>query len=352
MAYLSNITYKHFETPVSSLGDLPAPVAGVIQLKDNTTYRFQGLVNIDNNTIRCGVSNTLIGFDKSDDGIIYTGTSSAIEVTNQSITVSNILINIIDASGQGFSITNSTSFSSQIRECIISGAGKAGTINGGNLVAINNNIHASGYGWDIYGTVNKLGIAINYFENGNSTEHIHLETGTFNIVKIIDNDFTTNSPNVAISIDNDVVVSVLGGGSITGNTFNGSGQYISGISEVSLDWIIENNGRRVLNTSDTVTQRKVRSEEELDLFLALPDPTKYSYLLDAEEFVLTSPIVVPGSGTNGGLTFFGLGNNFTRLTTSTPSINMFEGGGNLFLNDMIVSCEGTNSKVFGISNRI
>lgn len=338
-----------FETPVLSLADLPAPVGGVITLEDNVTYRFQGLVDIGTNTIRAGVSNTLFGFDKSNDGITYSGTGNAVEVVDQTLSIVNmILIGSGGLTSQLVSVTNSTAYSFQVRECILAGNTQAGTVNGGNIIAINNNIHSAtlAYGWDTKGTINKCGIDSNYFENPDTTEHIHLELGSFNTIKISNNDFSINSPNPAILVDNgDVTINNNGAGTITGNTFTGTGSFISGISAETLDWILEDNGRRVLNTSDTLTQRKVRSEAELDLYLAEPDPTQYSYLIDSTNFVLSKPINVPGSGTNGGLTFFGLGNNFTTISTSVAQ-PMFTGGGNLFLNDMIISSNTTGSSVF------
>lgn len=350
MSFFSHLTGKYFEKIVTSIDDLPIPnIDGKIYLDANITYRFQGLTTSDK-TIVVDVSNTLMGQDKSNDGYNYTGTGNAFEVVNQTVSVVNMLVVITNAAAIGFNISNNLSNSFQIRECILTGVGQAGIINGGNIIAINNNIHSTtlGYGWDILGTVNKLGVAVNYFENGAAADHLHLKVGDFNIIKIIDNDFTVTAPNIALEVDNDVVINNLGGGSIVGNTFEGDGTEILGVSAITLDWIVENNGRNILDTSATVTQRKVRSEEELDIYLALPDPTQFSYLLDAAVFEITKPIVVPGGGTNGGLTFFGLGNNFTQLKMVGINQPMFTGGGNLFLNDMIITAEATGSSVFGM----
>jgi hypothetical protein len=352
MAFFTKITSKYFEQIVKDFSDLPSPdIDGKIYLEDNITYRFQGLLT-GSTTIVVGASNTIMGFDKSNDGYNYTGTGNTFEVVNQTCSFVNLFLVVSNPLGQLFSVANTTTYSFQIRECIIAGAGQAGHINGSNIVAINNNIHSSnlGYGWDFTGTINKIGIGTNYFENGLSEEHLHFETGTYNIIKVIDNDFTVTSPNMAILVDNDVDIIINGGGSIVGNTFSGNGIFVMGIDTASLSWIIENNGREILSTSETVTQKKVRSEEELQQYLALPDPTIYSYLIDAKEFVITQSIVVPSGGVNGGLTFFGLGNNFTAIKSGTPNMEMFTGGGNLFLNDMIINADASGSTVFGMTS--
>lgn len=341
------------EVLVQSLNDLPQESGGIIQLQDNKTYRISGIVNLGNLTIRAGVSNTIYGVDKSNDGFQYTGTNgNAIEVFNQTLSVVNVIL--IGTGGSNCQLISvdidSFLFSFQIRECILAGNCRAGTVDGCNIIAINNNIHSGtlSFGWITKGLINKCGFDSNYFENGSAANHLNLEEGSFNTVKIGNNDFTIDSPNTAIQVDVNVNINNDGAGTIVANTFTGDGVFISGISAETLDWIIENNGRRVLNTSQTLTQRKVRSEAELDLYLAEPDPTIFSYLIDATEFIITKPIQVSGSGVNGGFTFFGLGNNFTTLKTQTENIAMFEGGGNLFLNDMIITAEANGSSVFGM----
>ena len=344
MAYINNLKVPKNKT-ITKLSDLPAPIGGIITLKDNVAYRIKGLINIGTNYIIVGISNTLYGEDKSEDGIICSSASPAIQATNKTLSINNITL--VSTVSPIFSVSNSLTFSVQIRECILSGF-SLGTINGSSIFVFNNNIVGNLGDLELTGTFLKIGIATNYWINAtNYTNLVYFNTITADTVKAIDNDFIVNTGKVGIKVNN-VTINNNGGGSIISNTFSGDGNYIDGIDTATLQWIIESNGRDILNTSDTVTQRKVRSEAELDLYLALPDPTKFSYLLDAEEFIITKPIVVPGTGVNGGLTFFGLGNNFTQLKTVTPNISMFEGGGNLFLNDMIVTCQGTNSRVFGM----
>jgi len=341
----AQITANQTTTVIRTLSDLPTPIANVITLENNVTYQFKGLVNIGTNSIAVGVSNTLMGFDKSDDGIVSSSTSPLLQVTNNTLSVNNITL--VSSASPIFSVSNSLSYSVQIRECILSGF-SLGTITGSSIFVFNNNIVGNLGDLELTGTFLKIGIATNYWINStNYTNLVYFNMITADTVKAIDNDFIVNTGKVGIKVSN-ITITNHGGGYIISNTFVGDGTYIDGIDATTLQWIIENNGRDILSTSDTVTQRKVRSEAELDLYLALPDPTKFSYLLDAEEFIITKPIVVPGGGVNGGLTFFGLGNNFTQLKTVTPNISMFEGGGNLFLNDMIVTCQGANSRVFGM----
>lgn len=102
-------------------------------------------------------------------------------------------------------------------------------------------------------------------------------------------------------------------------------------------------------SSSNLIQKKIRTEAELDLYLAEPDPTIYSYLIDSRDFVISKPINIPSSGLNNGLTISGLGNNFTTMSISTAQ-PMFTGGGSLFLNDMVVSANTAGSSVFAMTS--
>ncbi len=176
MAYKTNLNNKlsekvnltDLEVIVKSINDLPTPdVDGKIYLEDNLTYKIKGIITT-NITIVVGVSNTIFGLDKSTDGFIYTGTGNLFEVTNKTLSAVNLfLAGMGGATCQLFSVVNISIYSFQVRECIIAGDCQAGTINGGNIIAINNNIHAGtlSYGWDTKGVINKCGIDSNYFEN-------------------------------------------------------------------------------------------------------------------------------------------------------------------------------------------
>jgi hypothetical protein len=330
-----------FETIIRVLADLPTPSGGFIDLEANKTYRFQGLVNIGTNRIRCGVSNTVFGFDKSSDGIVYTGTDSAILCENQDVTVSNITI--FSPNGRNVDVINTTSYSAQIRECILSG-GTIGNIAGSNLFAFNNNICTNGE-LDLSGTFLKVGIAVNFFLSATAIEQVCIDTATFTTLKIVDNDFTVASGKIGILVAN-TTITTDGGGAIISNTFSGLGTYISGVDDTTSEWTIEANGEHITSTSQRKFVRKIRNKTQLINFLAGATPSIYAYEIDGVIDMGADSIVVPSTG----LTFIGYGNNFSNLYTSANGATLFAGGGNLFVNDIKLSCTGTSSKLFNLTD--
>ncbi len=326
---------------VDSLSKLPEPVGGIISLDPNKkVYQFKGLINIGTNRILVNNSHTLLGLDKSDDGIIYTGTAAAVIGNNTSCTINNITIS---STGKCFEFTNTLSYSVQIRECIFSGA-ELGTINGGNIAVFNNNICGNIGTLLFTGAFTKIGVSTNYFlGTSNLTNHVMFNSVVCDNIKIIDNDFIVNAGKTGIYV-NSVTINNQGGGSIVSNSFAGVGTYISGVQDDTLDWIIESNGAEILSTSGRRFIRKIRNEQQLNAYLALPNPSDYVYEIDGV-VTITNPITVPSTG----LTFRGYGNNFSTIKTDS-AITMFIGGGNFFANDLQFSCNVSGAKVFALTD--
>lgn len=229
---------------VKSLADLPTPTGGLIQLANNKTYLFQGLVNIGTNRLVCGASNTLWGFDKSDDGIVYTGTASAILCTDKTLSIANLLFS--NPTGSTLDITNTTAYSFQARDCIFA-SGSAGTVNGGNIVALNNNIFASTMsgGITVQGTVNKLAFSNNFHEGLTGTGTlINIPSGSFKNIELLSSNFTCGAGVTGLNIGSLAYTSTTNeAGVITGNAFDGAGVYVAGINTAS-----DNNWLTIGNT--------------------------------------------------------------------------------------------------------
>lgn len=239
----SQITFNLTNIIVKSLSDLPTPVGGIITLANNATYQFKGLVNIGTNQIQVSVSNTILGDDKSDDGIVYTGTGAAILCTNQTLSVVNILISC--SLGTAFSVTNSTTFSLQIRECIFASGG-FGTVTGGNIIAFTNNIFTStmSSGMTVLGTCNKVAFSNNFHEGltGSGTL-ISIPSGSFKNIEFLSSNLTVATGVIGINIGAITYTSITTeAGIILGNIFDGLGTFISGInSESNNNWLVLGN---------------------------------------------------------------------------------------------------------------
>lgn len=218
---------------VKRLSDLPAPVLGFITLVNNTTYVFSGIIDIGAFIINASLSNTLMGFDKSDDGII--GTSTLINVSNHTLSVVNLRL---ISSTTALSATLNASSSLQIRECIITQATPIIVLGNAAIVAINANIF-TGAGIESEANITKLAVADNFFQDGTKTA-IKLTLGTYSIIKLISNDITTTSA-IGIDIDLSISISATGGGTIIGNSFAGGGIAISGVTADTNAWLLSTN---------------------------------------------------------------------------------------------------------------
>lgn len=77
---VTSVMRNHTHIVIRALADLPAPVAGVITLADNTNYEVNGTVNIGNNRIVCGIANSITGVNRQVDQIISTTTGDMFTV--------------------------------------------------------------------------------------------------------------------------------------------------------------------------------------------------------------------------------------------------------------------------------
>lgn len=91
---------------VKSLDDLPEPSLGLIQLEDNTTYDFNGQINIGTNQLVYGVNSFITGLNYGRDAIIYTGTDAAIVSNGNKVNI--IQIGIVAPNGKAMEVDAGT----------------------------------------------------------------------------------------------------------------------------------------------------------------------------------------------------------------------------------------------------
>lgn len=229
---------------VTSVDDFPTPSGGIITLHDNCDYRINGTVSIGTNRIVLGVSNTIYGIDKSNDKLIYTGTSSMISSTNQDITIRFITLAATNAAGSVFALTGTTSNNIQITDNIFGSSGSCGSITGGNFIIIDRNLFSN----------NTTGITVagtaNYFVYADN-EHVvtagtclTVTASTFINVYITRCSFAITSPATALDIS---ASSTVTNGVINNNLFSGTGTYLTGVSIYQPYWQI-NTSINLVNT--------------------------------------------------------------------------------------------------------
>src|ERR1700741_4518472 len=194
---------------VKRLEDFPAPVAGKIILVANISYQINGSVNIGTNQIERGISNVIFGLDKSNDKLIYTGTSSMIidgtSGANQDMSIAFITLAAITAGGSVFNLTGSTN-KIEIRDCIFGSNASLGTLDGGGILAWRSNFcSANSGGLTIKGTWGYVAIADTFWVTNSSTiTCISIPSGSFTEIKITRNIFDVSASQTALNISTEV----------------------------------------------------------------------------------------------------------------------------------------------------
>ena len=224
---------------VKSLSDLPTPVAGVITLANNTTYQINGAIVVGTNQIKRGVSNTIFGLDKSDDKLIYTGSSDMfINGANEDITIRNITITANTAGAKVFNWTGSTN-KIEIHDVIFGGCRDLGSITGGALLVWRNNLQTLNYNGILFNSIGDLAIVDNYIIDNVSTHTgITLGATTFETILIARNHVEALATQTSLNISNSIVVTSA---TLSLNLFEGAGTYLTGINHTKLNWSFTSN---------------------------------------------------------------------------------------------------------------
>ena len=236
---------------IQSLADLPTPVAGIITLANNNFYLIKGSINIGVNTISIGSSTLLSGIDPNNDKIIYTGSSSFINVTNKDFIISNLTLTCGVVGSTVFNVTGSSSNKVLISNCLYTGCKGLGTISTiGTILFNNNTITLCDNGITLSGTLNDLIFTGNIFKgNNNTTSSVFLN---FNNNLIIDSALISgnlfNAQSNETVIKQGVTITINQFLNVTPNTFEGAGTYLSGFTINDIGWTFYNN-TNLLDTS-------------------------------------------------------------------------------------------------------
>lgn len=226
---------------VKSLSNLPTPVSGIIKAADNTTYQITGAVNLGTNQIEPGVSNLFRGIDKSDDRLIYTGTSSMFTngATGGNRDLSINTLGLISTTGSVFGISG-TSSNVEIRDNIITSSKSIGSIQVGNLLVFRDNFIISNTdGSSIIGssTASDLVYADNYVDTNLGTFSVLKLSGTYSQITISRNVLRIGPGQTGVTYSNPFI----NAGNMSNNAFTGTGTYLSGLSNTTAKWVFVGN---------------------------------------------------------------------------------------------------------------
>ena len=224
---------------VQKLSDFPAPTTGVIKLENNITYLINGSISLGTNQIERGISNLMLGTDKSNDKLIYTGTSSMIidGVSGSNMDMSIGYITLSTISGSVFNMSG-TSSNLEIRDCIFGNCNSLGNITVGNIVNFKNNLISSCANGITFtsGSINShlsLADSISVSNTGTCTA-VTVTNGTYASVIMIGLYIDVTAAQTALNIDPSITVT---SGYISGSTLSGSGTKLTGITCISPGWV-------------------------------------------------------------------------------------------------------------------
>lgn len=328
---------------VQTASDLPDAVTGVITLEDGVTYIINGTIVLSDR-IELGVSNTIIGLDKSDDKLVYTGTGNFISGTNQDATIG--VLTLAASVGTLFNIVGDGTNNIELKELIIGSTKTIGSMGGFDNLIIRNSLFTgiTTNGFTITQTTNKkILIVDNVIENVVGTV-FDLGTSTSNIYHFDRNEFDIAAGRTGIS-----GLTASGNPNITGritnNTFLGAGTYLNNIAPGDLKWEFNGNsgdnggisdsravGEMYMNNNTTATvittintYVKVQgavTAGELQSFQVNTTPRELEYLGEkAAQFRIVVSLNATGESSNKEFTM-AIAKNGTIITksenTNTP----------------------------------
>ena len=226
---------------VKSKADLPTPIGGVITLADNFNYELNGQIVLGTDYIEAGVSNVIYGIDKSDDGLVYTGTGGAIRSTDEDLSIRNCYVVASTVGGKGFDLIGSVGLTKRIEiaECIFNSCDKIGDISSGfETVTFRNNLEVNcANGVEFSNDINDLFVTDNVCEDFTGTATLlKFNAGTYHTIYIHRNMFESAVGQTILDIP--LTVTVTDGGLIMANSFEGGGTVLSGINANSTGWLI------------------------------------------------------------------------------------------------------------------
>jgi hypothetical protein len=239
---VSTASTRNNTVVVKSLSDFPSPVGGVIALANDVAYNINGTINIGTNRLFAGTSNTVFGFDKSSDVVIYTGTESLFINNNRDISIRNMTLASVTIGGSVFDFLGTTN-KVEIAECIFANCKSLGGIQVGDVVVFRGNlITASQGGLSLsgYDSSSDFVFTDNYMSNDNTGAFSYLDfkSGIVDQITIARNIFHCDAAQTGISVSN---MSISGTSVLALNSFGGTGKHLNGFDHTSNKWLFTGN---------------------------------------------------------------------------------------------------------------
>ena len=277
---------------VNSLSDLPAPSGNEILLDGNTEYKIFGTLITGTNKLRCQEKTVVSGGNsKSISTIIYTGSDSTFCGNEISARIKDLTI----SSKRAFNFINTGGTKSMIlKDNIITGQLSASTVNGFYVHDSYNNFYINNNDAISFTDINYLSTFKNTFVHNSGTS-ISINSGTYEGITIIANNFDINNPGVGINID-------LSGITINDEVMISSNGFIGNSSAMTkgfniLDGVIHSSSNIGIDNNDphteiTTTQMNLISSPTNGLVLLNSDTNGLVYYNGVEFRQITDDIIL------------------------------------------------------------
>lgn len=326
------------EVIVKTASDLPQAIGGFHTLEDNTSYRLNGTINLGTNYILCGVSNFIYGIDKSNDGIIYTGTGGAIRSTDQDIGLWKFFITASTVGAKAFDLVGSVSLSKRVEvaELVLSNCDSVGDFSTGFDVIVfrNNLVFQCANGITFEGSDDDVFIIDNIFSNMNGTATmVSFGSGNYDTIIISRNYIEVAAGQVGIA---DGALTFASSGLIASNSFAGPGTKLTGFNANTEGWLIaskSNYGIAGLFETSSNAVNGTYSSTTNGVWLSVPEqPLLKEFLTDYEPFAtdieatLTVAISHTASGGSVGFRLINWTDNTVVANSTVNSVIITTGG--------------------------
>lgn len=225
---------------VKTASDLPAAVAGVRQLADNTLYEINGTVVLSD-TLNLGTNSMIIGTHLGTDILVYTGVGNFITGTNKTFFMEKIII--VASTGTAVNVTGDLTTEFLWSLVGINSTNTLGTISGFRVPTfLSCNFDTYTNGLTFTGTMNKIYFDGTPFRNGAAgSVGIYFDANFESEIIDIQASYwkTPNATATAIRFDAGAVLT--GYGLLRGNSFLGPTTPLVGFGPQTLKWDFKNN---------------------------------------------------------------------------------------------------------------
>jgi hypothetical protein len=233
---------------VNELGDMPAPVGGIIKLDTKKTYIFSGLVNIGTNAINVNGA-CLRGNNAGNDGVFSTVNGAVLRDKEHDIFMQDMLVMLgsSDSKAYDFQDVTGTHYYNLFSGCAVLDAPNVqslgiGQLNGMNTTCIDLNYWKTKDGIKVTGACQKFTMATTYITGISQGAAIEFLGNAVLADIIIQTTYFVFAGQTAIKVNPGAIVDQA---RVSFCLFRGPGTVLSGIDSFSPGWEMINNGAGV-----------------------------------------------------------------------------------------------------------